>query len=379
MRSPLPLTLLFAAAGAAQDSRPATGTTTVQAVEAAFQAHLLALHEQRRFPGACAAFTLPDGSDGAVAVGADAAGVPLTAASRMMTGSIGKTYVAAVALQLVHEGRLALDGKVAEVLGEHDWYARVPNAGAITLRQLLDHTSGIPEHVWKKPFQEAVTKAGDRALTPVECVGYVLGDAPVAAPGARWSYADTNYVLVGLCVEAVTGKPFFDVLRARVLEPLALEDTIVNDRRDLPGLACGMASGIGFHRGRAVEDGRYFTNPAFEYCGGGLSSTARDLARWLRALFAGDVVPAGLRAAHRAGVPAARGVAERYGLGCFVTSSPHGPAFGHSGVMPGYLAYALWYPELQVAVAVQFPTDDARAVGNQKRLVDELAGLVRGR
>ena len=332
---PLPwfVPTLLAVALGAQASRPATGA----AVETAFREHLLAQQRQRSFSGVCAAFAFADGTDGAVALGADA----------------------------------------ADVLGKQTWYPRVPNADAITLRQLLNHTSGIPEHVWKKPFQDAVTKAGDRALTPAECLAYVLDDAPVAVPGARWSYADTNYVLVGLCVEAVTGKPFFDVLRARILEPLELKDTIVNDRRDLSGLACGMASGIGFHRGRVLEEGRYFTNPAFEYCGGGLSSTTRDLARWLRALFAGDVVPAGLQADHRDGVPAARGVAERYGLGCFVTSSPHGPAFGHSGVMPGYLSYALWYPELGVAVAVQFPTDDGRAVGSLKRLVDELAGLAR--
>lgn len=360
-----------------QESRPEESRPSpVAASEAAVRAHLTTLQEQRGWSGVSAAFVLPDGAVGAVTLGVDAAKAPLTAASKLMSGSIGKTYCAAVALQLVHEQKLALDGKVQDVLGSRPWYAKVPNAATITLRQLLNHTSGIPEHVWKKPFQDEVAKAGDRALTPEECIAWILGDAPVAAPGTRWSYADTNYLLVGLCIEAVTRKPFAEVLRTRVLEPLHLAETIVNDRRALPGLACGMASGIGFHVGPTVVDGRYFTNPAFEYCGGGLSSTTRDLARWCRELFAGEVIPAALRPDHVDGVPAARGVADRYGLGCFVVSSPHGRAFGHSGVMPGYLSYALWYPDLQVAVAVQFPTDDGRQVGNQKKLVDALAGLV---
>jgi len=301
----------------------------------------------------------------------------LTTASKLMSGSIGKTYCAAVALQLVAGKKLALDGKVQDVLGKRGWYARLPNGPDITLRQLLNHTSGIPEHVWKKEFQDAVTKAGDRAIGPEECLGYVLGDPPLAAAGAKWSYADTNYVLVGLCIEQVAGRPFGEVLRERILAPQKLAETVWNDRRDLPGLACGLAGAIGFHTGPTVVDGKYFTNPAFEYCGGGISSTTRDLARWTHALFAGDVIPAALQKEHRAGVPAGGGVPGDYGLGCFVVPSPLGTALGHSGVMPGFLSYALHYPELHATVAVQFPTDDSRKVGNMKRLVDELAGLVK--
>lgn len=258
-------------------------------------------------------------------------------------------------------------------------YARVPNATTITLRQLLNHTSGIPEHVWKPEFQRAVVAAGDREMSPTECVGYALGDEPVGAAGERFSYADTNYLLVGLCIEAVTSARYQDVLRRRILDPLQLTETITNDRRDLPGLVCGSGSGVAFHRGPTVVDGRYFTNPAFEYCGGGISSTPRDLARWMHALFGGDVVPAELRADHLLAVPAPPVVSGGYGLGCFVGRSAHGLAYGHSGIMPGFLSYALYYPEVQVAVAVQFPTDDGRQVGPMRRLCDDLCSAVLAR
>jgi D-alanyl-D-alanine carboxypeptidase len=364
----------------AQEGQPAP--TSPQAspqasIEARLRAHLTAWQEQHTCSGACAAIALPDDSTVAVAIGIDAAKVPLTTRSKLMSGSIGKTYCAAIALQLVHEEKLSLDAKVQDLLGTHDWYARVPNAASITVRHLLNHTSGIPEHVWKKEFHEAVRKSGDRALTPAECVAFILGDEPLFAPGTKWAYADTNYVLAGLCIEAVTGKSYWDVLRQRLLGPLELGETIANDRRELPGLACGLAAGIGFHDGPVVVDGKYLANPAFEYCGGGISSTTRDLARWCRELFLGTVIPAELKGEHTQGVAAGRAVGGRYGLGCFVTTSPHGPAFGHSGVMPGYLSYTLCYPELRLAAAVQFPTDDSRTVGNMKKLVDELAGIAK--
>ncbi len=366
---------LFAAATLAQTAPQPPATTLTDDIRAL----LTKEQQQRSFSGASAACVMPDGEVVAVALGADAAGVPLSTASKLMSGSIGKTYCAVVALQLVHEKKLRLDGLVQDVLGSRDWYAKVPNAATITLRHLLNHTSGIPEHVWKKTFQDAAAKAGDRAMSPEECIGYVLGDAPLTPAGEKFAYADTNYVLVGLCIEQVAGKSFFAVLRERILEPLRLQETIPNDRRDLPGLACGMASGIGFHEGPTVVDGKYFTNPVFEYCGGGISSSPRDLARWMRELFAGDVVPKELRRDQLTGVPAPRNVSGSYGLGCFVGASAHGPAYGHSGVMPGYLSYALYYQDLGVAVAVQFPTDDGRKAGNMRRLCDELAALAKAK
>lgn len=370
MQSTFLAALLCCAALPAQD--PKDGSPLAEAL----RAHLLARQQRLHFPGACAAAVLPDGTTVAVAIGTDAAEVPLTLQSKLMSGSIGKTYCAAVALQLVHERKLALDGRVQEVLGGAAWYARIPNADTITLRHLLTHQSGIPEYVWKKDFQDLVAKAGDRALLPVECLGYVLGDAALCPAGTKWSYADTNYMLVGLCIEAVTGTSYWTQLQQRVLVPCRLTETLGNDRRDLPGLACGMASGIGFHVGPTVVDGKYFTNPVFEYCGGGVSSTTADLARWGRELFAGAVVPADLKAAHTAGVTADRSVGGHYGLGCFVTTSAHGPAYGHSGVMPGFLSQMMWYADLRIVVAVQFPTDDGKLVGNLQRLLDELAGVV---
>ncbi len=369
---------LLALCACVQPRAQESAATARAAIEQAVTGHLKAQREASGVIGVSAACVLPDQSIVAVAIGVDGADVPLTITSRLMSGSIGKTYCAAVVLQLVAAGDLALDGKVGDVLGGHEWYARIPNAGSITLRQLLSHTSGIREHVWNPKFHEALTADADQAMTPAECLSFCLDDAPLFAAGERFAYADTNYLLAGLCVEKVTGKPFATVLNERILTPLQLSDTKWNDSRRMPALACGLASGAAFTKGPTVVDGKYFVNPVFEYCGGGIRSTPSDLAKWMRALFAGDVVPEGLRVEHVRGVAAPRSVSGSYGLGCFVGPSQHGAALGHSGIMPGFLSYALYYPELKVAVAVQFPSDDGRKVGNMRRLCDELAGLAAG-
>ena len=137
------------------------GEARRQAVHEAFTEQLQAECDARGLSGLSAACVLPDGEVVAVAVGTDAADVALQPTTRFLSGSIGKTYCAAICLQLVGEGRLELDGRIAEVPRHHGWFARIPNAESITLRQLLNHTAGIREHVWHPDFQKSVLAAGE--------------------------------------------------------------------------------------------------------------------------------------------------------------------------------------------------------------------------
>lgn len=333
------------------------------------QVRLIAMLEDARkehgFPGGCFAAVLPGDELVTASAGfADLAGkVPLTSSSVMLSGSIGKTYVAAVVLQLVAEESLDLDAKIAAYLGEETWFSRLPGGDRITLRMLLSHQSGIPEHVWRPEFHEAISDDPEKVWDPVELVAYVLDEQPRFPPGEGFAYADTNYVLVGMILERITGTSWYELLRERLLEPLELRDTHPSDRSDLPGLVNGFTSGTGFHEGATVTDGRYFANPQFEWCGGGVASTTADLARWCKHLFAGDVIPASLQEAHLSGGPENRRIRGRYGLGVIVSQTRHGTACGHSGIMPGYLSQMAYYPDLDLAVAIQFNTDNARQLG----------------
>src|SRR4030095_6641593 len=170
VRQSLPLI----SSGAPDYNRPKD--TDLSAVRKSLQTKLDELHNAGSFPGATLGFVLPDGRSGAVSVGlADLeTRIPLKPTDRMLAGSIGKTYVSAAMLQIVQEGKVDLDAKIERWLGSEVWFPRLPNAREITLRMLMNHSSGIPEHVLDKNFIEAMKKDPDRIWKPEELIAYIF-------------------------------------------------------------------------------------------------------------------------------------------------------------------------------------------------------------
>ncbi|MET0397523.1 MAG: serine hydrolase domain-containing protein [Longimicrobiaceae bacterium] len=383
---PLVLALL---AGCAASRPPAeavpaapAGGARIAAIESRVRARMEELRAAGSFPGATVGFVLPDGSAGEVAVGvADVeAETPMRPGDRMLAGSIGKTFAAALAMQLAAEGRLELDAPVSRWLGGEPWFARVPNAGGITVRMLLNHTSGIEEHVENTAFQAAIRADPDRVWEPAELVAYVLGRPALFPAGEGWSYADTNYILLGMVLERITGTPFYAEADRRFVKPLGLAATGPSDRRVLPGLVPGYIvpefNPFGF-AAKTLEGGRFVVNPQFEWTGGGYAATPRDLARWARALYTGRAFPAAWVDTMLVAVPAATGPGDRYGLGVQVKQTPLGVSYGHSGWFPGYLSEMMYFPAHGIAVAVQVNTDHGRRLGRPlPRLVSEVAAVV---
>jgi len=283
--------------------------------------------------------------------------VALTPAHRLLQGSVGKTYAAALALQLVREGRLELDAPVSRYLGREPWFDRLPNARSITVRQLMNHSSGVMRYEFKDEFTRALSADPDRAWRPEELVAYVLGERAPFAAGQGWDYSDTNYIVLGMIVERITGRAYYEEVARRFLRPLRLHETIPSDRRVLPGLAQGYAgAGNPFGGTDAMigADGRFAINPQFEWTGGGMASTPRDLARWATELYAGAVLDSATRAEMLRGVPAPLGPqGTTYGLGVIVRPLPVGVSWGHSGFFPGYLTEMMYFPQDRVAVVVQ--------------------------
>jgi D-alanyl-D-alanine carboxypeptidase len=282
----------------------------------------------------------------------------------MLAGSIGKTFAAAVTLQLVAEGKLNLDDPLEKWFGREPWFARLPNARDITLRMLMNHTSGIPEHVLDEKFIEALRANPDRVWRPEELIAYVFDKKPLFAAGKGWSYADTNYILVGMVFERVSGKKLYSEVARRILKPLALSDTIPSDRRALPGVITGYSrpdSPFKF-TGRVIVDGKFVANPQMEWTGGGFASTAGDLARWAKALYEGRVLGKRELEQMLAGVDATggRGAGGSYGLAVQIRNSEWGRSYGHGGWFPGYLSEMEYFPEKRIAVAIQFNTDNVR-------------------
>ncbi len=185
-------------------------------------------------------------------------------------------------------------------------------------------------------------------------------------PGEGWEYSDTNFILLGMIMEEITGRACYDLIQERILDPLGLKNTVPSSSRTIPGLDPGVRrprQPFGGTDEVILPDGRFVINPQFEWAGGGFASTPEDLARWARALYTGEAFDPALLPLMLEGVPARLGPGSRYGLGVILTDTPAGPSQGHSGFFPGYLTEMAYFPELDVAVALQVNTSVGRALG----------------
>jgi len=320
-----------------------------------------------------------DGFELALAAGVRERGkeAPLQPDDMMCAGSTGKTFVAALLLQLVQEKKLELAGLAGDYLGEAEWFERLPNAPELTIENLMEHRSGLPRYVFKPEFMHDLVAQPDHVWKPEELLGYVLGDSPALAPGSGFAYSDTNYIVLGMIAEAVTGSTLYAEVQRRFLEPLRLTHVRPQDGRRIPGLVQGHAGDkdpLGFPERVIDERGQFFANPQFEWAGGGFVSSGGDLARWARALYGGTVLEPALRERMMSGKRAptlGRGTA--YGLGAIVWQTQRGPAVGHEGFFPGYMSEMRYWPKLGIAVAVQVNSSVFQDLGwSLGRMCDEL-------
>ena len=263
-------------------------------------------------------------------------GTPLTLHHRFLIGSVTKTFVAAVVLQLVGEGALALDEEVG------------PVAEGVTLRQLLNHTSGLPEYYADFDSLIAPYRA-DRghkpSLTPSTALELVHARPRLFPPGAGWEYSGGNYLALGLIVEETTGASLGDELRRRIIEPLGLDGTDLRDRAGLARAYLQPGNPV-FPEGAALDD--VTDLELFGWGSGEMVSTARDVARFLQALLGGELLTPDVRAELLTTVPSDWEESDGYGLGIEEVSSlmgqapsPCGSAWGHLGFAMGHTTIAL--------------------------------------
>ncbi len=348
------------------------------------QQRLDALRETLGAPGATLAIMTRDGSHLSLASGVSnkTEATPMRPTDRMMSGSIGKTYVAAVLLLLLQEGRVDLDRKVSTWFAEHDWFARLPNAADITLRMLMNHTSGLPDHVSVPELLETFRADPYKTWRPEELMSFLKDKEPLFPAGEGWSYADANYIVVGMIIERVTGRTYYEELTDRILEPLKLHDTSPADRPVLRGLVSGYTTAdnsFGLPK-EVAANGRYHASPQMEWTGGGLISTAPDLARWAQHLYGGDVLNEDAKVLMLQGVEAGPrlGINRQYGLGVGIRTSPHGPVHGHGGYFPGYISKMAYYADHGLSIAIQVNTDIGIKSAMMESRLDEIASRLLG-
>lgn len=331
---------------------------------ARFQAELETMRDQNGFPGATAAYILPDGTVDVAAVGlADVdANLPMSPDSRMLAASIGKMFVSATVLALAHDGALDLDAPISTWLAERPWFERLPNHNTITVRHLLNHTSGLPNHVESDAFARAFAERWsdvERPFSPEELIGFVLDQPALFPPGEGWQYTDTGYVLLGLIIEAASGNSYEEEVTRRFLDPLNLTHTEPSNRIELSNLATGYLNAdnpFGLPHQTTTRPGVMAWHPGVEWTGGGLVSAPHDLVIWAKALFEGEAMSGDYRTDLLRTTPL--GDDAGYGLGVAIhDGGPFGPTYGHGGWIPGYCSSLRYYPQHGVAIAFQINTD----------------------
>ncbi|QQM41586.1 serine hydrolase domain-containing protein [Streptomyces liliifuscus] len=330
--------------------------------------------------GVVAQSTGPRGSRYATAGVADkATGAAARSGDRFRMASASKTFVATVVLQLVGEGRLSLDDTV-----EH-WLPGVVSGNgndgsAITVRQLLQHTSGLFNYTADLPVLASVDdyQAGRYTTwTPEQLVGIAMGHAPDFEPGAKWAYSNTNYILAGMIIQKVTGHSWEQQVTKRIIRPLGLRDTSAptTDSR-IPGRHLHGYSDFG-KTGPTIDTTGF--NPSAAGAAGAMIGTTADLTRFYQALLGGKLLRPAQLAEMKTTVRAADldpvWPGARYGLGLLkVPLTCGGSYYSHAGDFPGYTTRNGVSPDGRRAVVLHATGDGASDLSTEQAQNDLIDG-----
>ncbi|WP_217999296.1 serine hydrolase domain-containing protein [Nocardiopsis trehalosi] len=357
-----------AAADPAGPAEPTAGAATAAEIDRFAAAYVA----DTGLPGA----TLAVVRDGEVVhtggYGHDSAGAPLRADTPMRTASLSKSFTALAVLQLVEAGRVDLEAPVRDHLPE--FAPDDPRADRITVRQLLDQSSGMADTAYPE-----ATAPQPRSLE--EAVAAIGGYPLAGAPGERWRYHNPNYHVAARLVEAVSGEPFADYLDRHVFGPAGMADTTSLTSADdpVPGLERGYVRAYG-------ADVPLPEPHQFSAGSGGVVSTAADLARWLLVHTGDGRAPGGAR------LVTADSVAEMhtpsapngsYGLGWMEDVPEEGDPMPtlvwHGGVQSTATAYQVLVPETGVGVAALFNSGMTLTENDTWNLVEGVIALTEGR
>jgi D-alanyl-D-alanine carboxypeptidase len=280
--------------------------------------------------------------------------VAVTTDARFRIASITKVFVAVVVLQLVEEGKLELDDPLSRHLPDY------PTQG-VTIRQLLNHTSGIPDYSMSDDFNKNLLKDRERRWTTAEILALVKDKEPDFAPGTAYSYSNTDFILLGEVIGKIAGRSWAQEIRRRILDPLNLDSTHIAGSERVPEpVIPGYFDADNDGYVENIETGGPW--PALETSegpAGAIVSTGPDLLAFGDALFHGRLVPEpALRAMVAEGPYHPR--FSNYGLGVEILRPDYRTTiWGHGGFLPGFKS-ALWYvPSLDAVIVVI--ANDARA------------------
>jgi CubicO group peptidase (beta-lactamase class C family) len=250
-------------------------------------------------------------------------------------GSITKQLTAAAILQLQEAGKVDVDAKLATYLPD------APHASEVTLRQLLTHTSGLPEYLEGPDIAVEATRPATFAQLMARIAGKPLG----FAPGSRWSYCNTGYVLLGRVIEVVSHESYRHYQQAHFFDPLGMKQSFtVADEAHLPNLAQG------YHHVNGRLERTLPIHDSVSWSAGNIVSTIDDLQRWSAALAGGKVISPQSYAAMTTPFMTTAQVSAEYGFGLFVDSLEGQPRIGHTGGAFGFTTANEYFPRQNLRI-----------------------------
>ncbi|MFI6154422.1 serine hydrolase domain-containing protein [Kitasatospora sp. NPDC051170] len=296
-------------------------------------------------PGVIVGLTTPDGSyQRSFGVADKTSGTPMSPDLYMRIGSVTKTMTATAVLQLVDQGKVGLDDPISK------YVQGVPGGDKISVRDLGDMRSGLYSYTFDTDFQKAFFSDPSRPFTPDQLLAYAFKHPANFPPGTQYEYSNTNFVLLGVLVEKLTGKTLSDVLGQQVFAPAGMAKTSLPADAAFPtphahGYTNQTLNGD-------VQDSTDW-NPSWGWAAGAAISTLSDLHTWAKVLATGDPL---IKPATQAERLKYRGVGTPdlgYGFGIFTT---HGWV-GHNGSLPGYQSVVMYLPEAKASMVVMLNTD----------------------
>jgi D-alanyl-D-alanine carboxypeptidase len=297
-----------------------------------------------RLPGAAVGVWVPGRGSyvRSFGIGNRRTGRPARVGDHVRIASITKTFTGTAILQLVDRGRLSLDDHLSKYVGG------VPNGDAITIRQMLHMTSGIYDFTSDDALAQSFYANPRLAFTESDFLAVLGRHEPAFAPGAAVEYSDSNYYLLGMIAEKVTGDPLHKVIRDQILRPLRLTNTSYPTGQSLPKpFARGYFGGLDFND--PLTDATII-NPAFAGGAGAMESTLGDLRKWAKALVTGRLLSRSLQAQRLQTVsfPNPGPVDVGYGLGIFKLDK----LLGHNGAAIGYSTAMFYLPSNGATIVV---------------------------
>jgi D-alanyl-D-alanine carboxypeptidase len=293
-------------------------------------------------PGALVGVWIPGRGTWAHAqgIGDVATSAPIRVADKVRIGSIAKTFTATVVLQLVDEGRLQLDDSL------EPYVFGVPNGDRITIRQLLSMTAGIFSYTADPIFEAEYDANPLMPFSLQDLLAILRRNPPDFPPGESVQYSDTNYYLLGLIIEQLTGQPVGEAIDRRILQPLRLTGTSYPTTPEMPE---PYAHGYNAEPGGTLRDVTR-SNPAVAGAAGAMLSTLDDLRLWTEGLARGMLLSSAIQRERLqwAAFPGGEAIDYRYGLGIMAYDG----FIGHSGGIAGYESMAFHLPEANATLVV---------------------------